>query len=152
MIIPHDQVSFKDFVASNPGCLIMRESSYFQMEMQEINDFKQAKSKQTKPFKMYKDMPLSQTGQGGDFVNHYIVRGNYTGFGWKVKTHLISTENGAVTNENDLGKIAASRSIYEQGRREIDAILRQLELKPLPLKERGYGLTSVGVGGSRVRF
>ena len=150
MIIPDNQISFKDFVESNPGCLIMRESSYYQMELQEVSAFKQAKSNRNTPFKMYSDMPLSQTGQGGDFVHHYITRGKYTGFGWKVKTHLISTENGAVTNEDDLGKLQAARSIYAQGRKEIDAILIQLNLDPVPLEKRGYGLTSAGIGGSRV--
>ena len=68
MIIPDNQISFKDFVESNPGCLILRESSYYQMELQEVSAFKQAKSNRNTPFKMYRNMLLPQTGQGGYFI------------------------------------------------------------------------------------
>ena len=147
LIVPDALPSFQEFVDSNPGIICIRKSTFNQMEMAEYSTFKTAIQGSTyeksKQWKLYDDMPLQTEGQNDvSYVHHYKYNGKVSGFGWKVKTFTLDFN----VSQEEVRKFNFAVSLYEDARKQIQAIFNDLEIETIPLELRGRGMTLRGIG------
>ena len=136
LVIKDSPVSYADFKKANTGSVVIKISTYRQMELDELrrlkdhitpsHPFEQDRKKQ---LALYDDSPLDIIGQGGENIHHYKYSQNrvvkITGSGWRTVLHLLPPNP---TGE-DLSKANAAARLYNDARAEIKTIFDGLGLE-----------------------
>jgi len=157
LVVDDAPVSYSDFKKANPGVICLRQSTFYQMELEEFERFKNGvrgdsddwfSNSESRSWKLYDDMPIEQEGQGDtEKVIHYKYNGTkYTGYGWRTITRLL---HHPLTPE-DQRKVVVANRLYEQARNEIDSIFKELGIDVMPNEDRGTGMTTYGMPGKVV--
>ena len=143
LVVDDTPLSYSEFKKSNPGVICMRQSTFYQMQLDEYDRFKNALEptnrsmlvsyQPTKQWKVYQDLPMDKQGQhGNDYVYHYKYGNKLTGNGWKVVPNLLSSATGV----DDRSKIGNAENLYQQARDEIASIFNDLEIPVTPKADR----------------
>ena len=143
LIVKDSSITFSQFKKDNPGVIVFRQSTFYQMELGEYERFRNALAPENKAmlikraepivWKLYEDMPLDLFGQGyPDNVAHYKHGNKITGYGWKVATNLLPSP----LDRDDQQKINNAERIYAQARNEIAEVFNKLEIPITPEAER----------------
>jgi len=143
LVVDDTPLSYSEFKKSNPGVICMRQSTFYQMQLDEYDRFKNAleptnrsmlvSHQPPKQWKVYQDLPMDKQGQhGNDYVYHYKYGNKLTGNGWKVVTNLISSP----LNIDDRSKVGNAENLYQQARNEIASIFNDLEIPITPKTDR----------------
>jgi len=146
LIIEDSPVTFTQFKKDNPGVIIFRQSTFYQMELGEYEAFKRAleptnRSMLTQPvhpkqWKLYEDMPVQVSGQHSNReIYHYRYNSNgmkQTGYGFRITVHLLPSP----VSREDEQKINAAKRLYAQARNEIAEVFNKLEIPITPEAER----------------
>ena len=143
LVVDDTPLSYSEFKKSNPGVICMRQSTFYQMQLDEYDRFKNAleptnrsmlvSHQPPKQWKVYQDLPMDKQGQhGNDYVYHYKYGNKLTGNGWKVVTNLLSSATGVDARS----KIGNAENLYQQARNEIASIFNDLEIPITPKTDR----------------
>ena len=148
LIVPDAPLSFESFKKANPKMVSIHASSLQCMEHNEYELFSRAfkrsneqvvgnfDSREYVGFKVYQDMPMDVYGQGGKSVQPYSYSENgrtyHSGEGFITsQTNVLVNfdEPGANISADDKKKFNNAKAIYDNARKEIDSILRALNLQ-----------------------
>ena len=143
LVVDDTPLSYSEFKKSNPGVICMRQSTFYQMQLDEYDRFKNALEptnrsmlmsyQPTKQWKVYQDLPMDKQGQhGNDYVYHYKYGNKLTGNGWKVVTNLLASATGVDARS----KIGNAENLYQQARNEIASIFKDLQIPITPKTDR----------------
>ena len=143
LVVDDTPLSYSEFKKSNPGVICMRQSTFYQMQLDEYDRFKNALEptnrsmlvsyQPTKQWKVYQDLPMDKQGQhGNDYVYHYKYGNKLTGNGWKVVTNLLSSP----LDIDDRSKVGNAENLYQQARNEIASIFKDLQIPITPKTDR----------------
>ena len=143
LVVDDTPLSYTEFKKVNPGVITMRQSTFYQMQLDEYDRFKNALEptnrsmlvnyQPPKQWKVYEDLPMDKQGQHGtEYVYHYKYGNKLTGNGWKVVTNLISSP----LDVDDRSKVGNAERLYQQARNEIASIFNDLEIPVTPEADR----------------